>query len=369
MKTARVRWVGIVGVLVAASALVGCGQTATLVPSPAPPPPGTAQTLAPTWTLSLAPTAAPTRTHSSTPTVTPTPLAPTPDIASRILFVSERDGPAAIYYLDVDRPGLTPVRLTASEDAETTPSFSPDGRYIAYVAQVWGDPDIFVRAAGDPAQVMQLTRHTAADEWPAWSPDGRLVLFASDRDGTDRFSLYLAPLACGRWGAESLNGAMVCETQIQRVTDAGTAADVYPAWAPGEAIVFASNRHDFDDFDLYTVLPGTDPVRLTGSRRTEWFPAWSPDGQQVAFVSGGPETGFQLYVAQRDGTHVRRLTGAAGGQDSFPVWSPDGGALAYVSTAGGARDVYIIDLASGESRRLTDDGCVVMVGDWAAVER
>lgn len=358
------RWLGL-AVSIAAALLTGCntqGPTFTPAPSPA----AITLTFAPTWTPVPISTASHTPTGTAPPTETPFP--PTPNIASRILFVSEREGQSAIYYIDVDKLDESPVKLTSGETAETAPVFSPDRQYIAYVSFVWGDPDIFVRKTSDPTQVMQLTRHTAADEWPAWAPDGQSVLFASDRDGTDRFSLYRVPLGCGRWGADSLNGAMACESQMQRITDAGEAADIYPAWAPAETILFASNRQG-GEFDLYSVVPGADPLHLTGSIHTDWFPAWAPDGRQFAFTSGGPEMGFHLYVALRDGTHVRQITRKPGVQNSFPVWSPDGSTLVYVSTVDGVRDMYTVDLASGEKHRLTEDGHVVMVGSWAQIER
>jgi Tol biopolymer transport system component len=347
--------------------LAGCGQgqrpspavdRAVLARSPAP-----TRTLPPTWTPFLTPTPTP----SVTPTWTPTPTA-TPALVERILFVSDRDGDPEIYRMDGD--GTNPVQLTDSDAAETAPAWSPDGRRIAYVSTWWADPDIFVMNA-DGSEVLQITRSEAADEWPAWSPDGRFLLFASDREAVDRFNLYLVPADCRAPGdGLGMDGAAACEALVQRVTDSPDAADVYPSWAPGEQILFASDRGGGGDFDIYTVTPGERPVRLTGSKRTEWFPSWSPDGERIAFASGRPATSvFQVFVANRDGTHVRSVTSADSAPSSFPVWSPDSTKLAYVSTVDGARDVYVIGMEGGPPVRLTEDGQVIAVGDWAQVPR
>jgi Tol biopolymer transport system component len=326
-----------------------------------------------TATATRTPSATATPTRTPTATITPT---PTPSEVARILFVSARDGAAAIYSLDADCTDLAAceasvVKLTEDGDvAYTAPAYSPDGRRIAYVSNLWGDLDIFIMPAGGGA-FSQLTRSTAADTWPAWSPDGECLVFSSDRVVVDKFDLYTVPAGCGQPGEEMLDAATACEAQVQQITSTLNAADIYPAWSPGDRIIYASNQGQWVyDYDIYTVLPGEQPVSLTGSQRIEHFPSWSPDGRLIAFASAPYDTAaFQLYVANRDGTHVRRLTQAAGALNVFPVWSPDGRELAFVSTVDGARDVYAVDVESGQVRRLTADGTVEMVGDWQAVPR
>ncbi|MCZ7546246.1 MAG: hypothetical protein M5R40_23190 [Anaerolineae bacterium] len=193
--------------------------------------------------------------------------------------------------------------------------------------------------------------------------------FSSPRTGLglDRYNLYRVPAGCRTPGdGLGVSGAAACEAQIESVTDAPDAADVYPSWAPGVRILFASSRGGVTGFDIYSVLPGETPRRLIASVRTDWFPRWSPDGARVAFVSGGPDADdFQIYVADADGSNVRQVTTDAAALKGFPVWSPDGTRLAYVAAVDGARDVFVIDVAGGAPARLTDDGKVIAVGDWA----
>ncbi len=94
----------------------------------------------------------------------------------------------------------------------------------------------------------------------------------------------------------------------------------------------------------------------------EWDPAWSPDGTKLAFGLGGDaaESRTGLYVANSDGSGVRLLLEDSSGPTS-PSWSSDGREIVFESglgheqTGSGNRDVYSIDVESGELTRLTDD--------------
>jgi len=75
---------------------------------------------------------------------------------------------------------------------------------------------------------------------------------------------------------------------------------------------------------------GSDTRNLTASPGDDVHPAWSPDGQAIAFASDR-EDDFELYAMSADGTGQRRLTDSPG-RDGHPSWSPDGRRLAFVST-------------------------------------
>ena len=89
-------------------------------------------------------------------------------------------------------------------------------------------------------------------------------------------------------------------------------------------------------------------------------PAWSPDGQMIAFVgrvglTAGPVTGLgePIYVVRADGSGLRNLTPKPVGTYAAPTWSPDGRKLAFVSDREGNSDVYVMNADGSGQRSLT----------------
>ncbi|HEX7294786.1 MAG TPA: DPP IV N-terminal domain-containing protein, partial [Pyrinomonadaceae bacterium] len=80
----------------------------------------------------------------------------------------------------VPRSGGQARRLTATQGAETHPSFSPDGTQIAFSATVAGNTDVYVIPSSG-GQPRRLTYHPGPDRVRGWTPDGRRVVFASFR--------------------------------------------------------------------------------------------------------------------------------------------------------------------------------------------
>jgi TolB protein len=102
----------------------------------------------------------------------------------------------------------------------------------------------------------------------------------------------------------------------------------------------------------------TPPINLTSSKSDERDPAWSPDGQQIAFVSERAG-GSQIFVMNADGSDVRNLTNDPKRFDSHPAWSPDGRRIAF-STAFSTppkneqhREIWVMDADGGNVKSLT----------------
>ena len=132
------------------------------------------------WSMPVGHPASPLRvTNSTLPDHGPT-LSPD---GARIAFCSERTGVEEIWACDAN--GLHPVQLTflGKGFGATSPSWSPDGVWIAFDAIVQGNRDIYLVPAKG-GKVRRLTDHPAADAQPSWSHDGQVIYFMSARSGT-----------------------------------------------------------------------------------------------------------------------------------------------------------------------------------------
>jgi len=93
------------------------------------------------------------------------------------------------------------------------------------------------------------------------------------------------------------------------------------------------------------------------------WPAWSPDGEWLAYTSW--EDGHaQIYIRGADGTSARRAT--KGRKEDFaPSWSPDGSRIAFTSNRDRNEEIYILDVGSGEEIRVTHDPGSDAMPDWS----
>lgn len=103
----------------------------------------------------------------------------------RLAFTSRRDRTYAIYVMNSD--GAQPRRLTRSPGLNMNPVFSPDGKRIAFTSNRDGNYEIYVMNA-DGTNVRRVTDHPERDDFPCWHPDGRQLLFVGERNG--RFDIY-----------------------------------------------------------------------------------------------------------------------------------------------------------------------------------
>jgi len=144
----------------------------------------------------------------------------------------------------------------------------------------------------------------------------------------------------------------VTGTRTRRLTSS-EASDEDPAWSPdGNTIAFTTDRDGNREIYLITA-DGSNAARLTNNIAADYEPAWSRDGNKIAFVSertGNPE----IFSMDANGSNVRRLTtGSAHVAD--PEWSPDG-RIAFASDRDGQWDIYIMNADGSETARLTTSG-------------
>jgi len=170
--------------------------------------------------------------------------------------------------------------------------------------------------------------HPKSDFLATYSPDGTLILFNSYRSG--KSDIYIVPRAGG---------------EVVRLTDF-EGYDAHADFAPDMSrIVFHRNIRG-DDYDIYQIDFKTKAVSalITGAGE-QAYPAWSPDGRWIAYVSnsGGASGQNDIFAARSDGSAPRRLTHEPG-QKAYPSWSPDSRYLYFNDQRDGKVNVFRLAL-------------------------
>ncbi|HZF12824.1 MAG TPA: S9 family peptidase [Thermoanaerobaculia bacterium] len=301
-------------------------------------------------------------------------------------FERKEDGSDTDVYMSPS-PGGEPLRLTGSPKPETTPRWSPDGRYLAFLSgrdgkktQVW----LLPRAGGE---AFVLTRYQADVQDLAWSPDGkRLALVVADVDPDDPDLAEEAgkdkkekkdepaktpkPIVIQRrqfkrdtegYLRELRNHLYVFDvsTRVSEQVTAGPYDDSAPAWSPdGTQLAFTSNRTADPDAnqntDLFVVAAkaGQAPRVLAASPAPEDEAAWSPDGKQVAYVVGGDVADMwygasAIAVVPVAGGAPRPLTRELDRNVRSPRFAPDGRSVLFLVEEGGNSHLARVPLAGG----------------------
>jgi TolB protein len=226
-------------------------------------------------------------------------------LSGRIVFDNFQD----VWSINADGAGLR--RLTRSPWPEFDPSWSPDGRFIAYRSEPHEHPELWVMNADGTGQ-HRLTRDGG---FPVWSPDGTMIAYAPGG---------------GPSGGSSIVIMNADESGRRRLphTDYGE----YPSWSPdGKRIAFNSNLSG--EGLMYIVdVDGSRVVDLSRAGQGHEV-AWSPDGRSILFASqrAHPDNSNDIYVMRPDGSGVRRLTHTGA---ETPAWSPDGRYIVFAASGG-----------------------------------
>jgi TolB protein len=219
---------------------------------------------------------------------------------NRLAFASNRGGFWNLYLLDLRSGEVSQV--TNSPDYEASPSWSPDGLWMAYEAYVEESLDIVLKPVDGSQDPIQLTSHPGADYEPAWAPNGRQIAFVSTRGG--RNQVWLANLD------ESGAGRFL---QLNGHEEASAA---HPVWSPdGRSLAWGAvtteGLHKIYVWDSHN--PG-GPPREIGSG--DWA-AWSPDGEALLVILNTPHQAYlTAYPVDQDGYIILqpfKLPGAAAG--------------------------------------------------------
>jgi dipeptidyl aminopeptidase/acylaminoacyl peptidase len=294
--------------------------------------------------------------------------------------------------------GRQQLQMTATPEGESSPRWSPDGKYLSFLSSRQGARDSQVwllnRAGGE---AVKLTDVKGGVSDYVWSPDSkRLVMVVNVPDpraveaekekeaARNEAAKTPKPIVVDRYrfkadGRGYLRGERShlylfdVETKKAELLTPGTFDEDAPSWSPdGKSIAFMRRHGDGDvdkapNRDLFVMEPCAcaEPNRLTFTTAEEMGrPAWSPDSRTIAYLVGD-ELKYSAYdqatlmVIAVSGGEPRPLAESLDRPVASPAWSDDGTALTFTIVDDRAQYVGRVPAAGGRVEKLVDGRRVV----------
>jgi serine/threonine-protein kinase len=270
-------------------------------------------------------------------------------------------------------------RLTQTADEESAPAFSPDGKTIVYAAgpKGGGAKSICTRSVDGKEQRRLTNVSGVSDHHPSYSPDGSQIVFARAHRQRDH-----------SFGGKTWDQWDVCVMgsdgrNLRRVTrESYFLLDAPRFTRGGREIVYSATVHRGDDLvsTAFAVdaAGGKQPGRFFGAPSPGQFAAWAsqvtpaPDGERFVIVSDRARPfHYDLLVVDRGGTTARSLgVTTVSRYNQRPVVSRDSKSVLFLASSAWTAahrpiyDLWRVDLAGGQARRVADSGLFTAPLHW-----
>jgi TolB protein len=302
-----------------------------------------------------------TATPGPTITPRPTPTAIDPNAAPEhiVFYASGDEDEYNIYTIDTD--GNT-TNIIDTSYADMEPAWSPDGVFLAFISTRDKNFHVFISTAD--GQDATRVYGGGINGQPAWAPDGRHIAFHSITVPGRPYNIWKLYVEGTRFSFQW--------DPVQLTDDpAGAFA---PAWSPdGQQIAFHSYRDGNGNIYLMDT-DGANQRRITDHPANDTDPAFSPDGEYIAFQSSRDTPdgcGMNVWVMRTDGSDPRNLTGHTDctPRSGAPTWSSDGTMLAFQRQASRDGEMQIVVLELARTGDTMQPGAVRILGpgsfpDW-----
>ena len=266
---------------------------------------------------------------------------------TRIAYVRAQPNAARKYVLQVaDTDGFNAQNVLESDEPIMSPSWSPDGKSLAYVSFESSRPEIFIQHLAT-ARRTKVSGFSGLNSAPSWSPDGNYLALVLSKDGSP--DIYTLNTRTKR---------------LKRLTE-HRSIDTEPVWNnDGNSIIFTSDRSGTPQ--LYEVaVNGGKPKRITFEGRYNTAANLSPDGRYIAMVHG--DRG-QYKIAQLDRQTGNLIVLTDSALDESPSFSPNGKMLLYASTAGNNGLLYAVAIDGRAKHKLSDQAGDIREPVWGPFE-
>jgi TolB protein len=184
----------------------------------------------------------------------------------------------------------------------------------------------------------RLTDHPDNDRLPTWSPDGRQVAFISDRDGN--YNLYI----------------MDGDGQNLRQVTFATLRTGHVSWSVDNRLAFNTGTMSGSTWEIYTIdVDGGNQRQLTSNSVSDWSPEWSPDGRFILYLSLVNDTDPAVFVMNADGSN-RRLLFNSPDYEWGSHWSADGTRIVFTREQDNISYLYVMNTDGSGLTQLTARG-------------
>jgi len=253
---------------------------------------------------------------------------------TRIAYVTASGaGKGARYALMIaDSDGFNPQTVVRSSEPLLSPSWSPDGRRLAYVSYEGGNSAVFIQDITTGAR-QKVSGFRGINGSPSFSPDGGRLALTLSRSGNPE--IYVMDIA---------------SRQLRQLTNQSS-IDTEPVWSPdGATLYFTSDRGGRPQ--IYQVpASGGSASRVTFEGSYNASPKISYDGKKIAVAQGSGNT-YRIALMDRSLGSPRWSTLSPGSLDESPSFAPNASMVLYAAREGGRGVLYAVSADGRVRQRL-----------------